>query len=121
MTLNKKLIIVFVILFVFFLLLAVAVYYVKPQESVVSISVDGDVVREADLSHNESFLIETEYGINSVLIEDGNIHIEDADCPDKLCVRHGTLNGKYDSIVCLPHKLVIEYKNSSGLDAVAGR
>lgn len=121
MTINKKLVIIFFVVFVFFVLLAFVVGGLKPNNNIALITVDGKAFREVDLLNEQDFIIKTEYGSNSISVKGGNIYVEDASCPDKLCVRHGKLYNRYDSIVCLPHRVVIEYKNSAGLDAVAGR
>ena len=47
--------------------------------------------------------------------------MEDADCPDRLCVKQGRIKKVGESIVCLPHKVVIEIvgeKEEAGVDAV---
>ncbi|WP_440248169.1 NusG domain II-containing protein [Catenibacterium faecis] len=31
-----------------------------------------------------------------------------ATCPDHLCIKQGTINKKGQSIICLPHKLIVE-------------
>ena len=40
-------------------------------------------------------------------IQDGQAFIEEADCPDKLCVKHKPISRNGESIICLPHKLAI--------------
>ena len=34
--------------------------------------------------------------------------MEDADCPDKVCVKTGKIKKPGQTIVCLPHRTVIE-------------
>ena len=38
----------------------------------------------------------------------------DADCPDKICVNHATISDVGESIVCLPHRVVVEIVSSDG-------
>ena len=118
---NKKLIAIFSGIFLFFCLLAIILCNTSYSGEIVQITVDGKIYRKADLSQDDRFLIETENGTNAVTVKDGKIYMESADCPDKLCVRHGPLKNKYDSIVCLPNRVVIEYIKDSDIDAVAGR
>ncbi len=121
MTTNKKLIIVFSAVFILFLTAAFILNSIRPAESAVIISVDGKQVKEVDLSKDDTFSLKTEFGTNEISVKGNTICIKDATCPDKLCVRHGKLRNKYDAIVCLPNKVVIEYKDKSEYDAVAGR
>lgn len=57
---------------------------------------------------------------NLILINGGMVRVTDADCPDKLCVRQRDISKNGESIICLPHKLVImiESREESDLDAV---
>ncbi|GFI04934.1 MAG: NusG domain II-containing protein [Lachnospiraceae bacterium] len=61
-----------------------------------------------------------EENYNLLLISGGQVSVSDADCPDGLCVRHRAIERNGESIICLPHKLVIqiESKEESDLDAV---
>lgn len=121
MTVNKKLVIIFASIFVVFVLAACIINSIQPKDNIVVVTVEGKQSYEIDLSKEQEFDIKTQYGVNNVSVKDGKIYIVDASCPDKLCVRHGELHNKYDAIVCLPNKVVIEYKNSTEIDAVAGR
>ncbi len=119
---NKKFIIIFACIFLVFTVGAFVVGSISPDEDIAQITVDGEIYREMDLSEDGMLVVKTKGGHNIVNVKNGEIFIVEATCPDKLCVRHGKLKGRYDSIVCLPHKIVIEYKTSSSdIDAVAGR
>lgn len=61
---------------------------------------------------------DTEY--NLLKISDGTVFVLEADCPDKLCVKQKAISQNGESIICLPHKLVIRIvsKEESELDAV---
>ncbi len=118
---NKRFIIIFVCVFFVFAALAVIIGGIQPEENIAIITVNGKFYKEVDISQEETFVIETKKGINTVEVKDNEIFITEASCPDRLCVRHGSLKNKYDAIVCLPNKVVIEYKTSADIDAVAGR
>lgn len=91
----------------------------KPGEMVV-VKVDGNVVKEISLNENTAFDIEGyQGGINRIVIEDGNVAMADADCPDKLCVHTGKIKKTGETIVCLPHRVVVEITgNGKEYDAV---
>lgn len=59
--------------------------------------------------------IEGENGLSNVIyITNESVSVESATCPDKLCVKSGTLRaGSLLPIVCLPNKLVIELHTQS--------
>ena len=57
---------------------------------------------------------------NRVVIEDGTVRVDSADCPDKVCVNTGRIRSDGEMIVCLPHKLIVRVIGASGgVDAVA--
>ena len=44
---------------------------------------------------------------NLLVIENGAARIVEANCPDQICVNHGAIRYEGESIVCLPHRLVV--------------
>lgn len=77
----------------------------SPGERVV-IYRDGKPVTELSLSEDCSYTLPG--GKNTVVIEDGRVRMEHADCPDGLCVRMGNIRNKGEKIVCLPNGVIIE-------------
>lgn len=62
----------------------------------------------------------TSYNILSVI--DGTVVMEAADCADQICVRHKPVSSSRESIICLPHRIVVEIigdeKSDDPLDGV---
>ncbi|MBR0164903.1 MAG: NusG domain II-containing protein [Lachnospiraceae bacterium] len=60
-------------------------------------------------------------GENILVIENGKAYVADADCPDGLCVRQGAIFRDGESIICLPHRIVItvEGGEDAPVDAIA--
>ncbi|MCH5304071.1 MAG: NusG domain II-containing protein [Ruminococcus sp.] len=84
----------------------------------VKISVGSKTYGTYSLSENNEIKVKTDSGFNTVIIESGSVFIKDADCRDKYCVNQGKI--KNGSIICLPHRLVVEIeKDDSSIDAVA--
>ncbi len=74
------------------------------------ITVGGEVVRRVPLDESggeESFVVVTPCGKNHVHVRNGRICVEEAECPEKICVRRGEISQVGESIACLPHKLLI--------------
>ncbi|MBE6748598.1 MAG: NusG domain II-containing protein [Ruminococcaceae bacterium] len=75
------------------------------------VKIDGAEAERYPLSVNTEAVIETgdnkEFK-NTLVIEDGKAFIRDANCPDKICEGHNKISYKGETIVCLPHKVVIE-------------
>lgn len=60
------------------------------------------------LNEDGQYEIKTENGFNQIIIEKGFVYIKDANCPDKLCVKQGKISKTGESIICLPHKIVVK-------------
>ena len=69
---------------------------------------EGKAIGDYPLGAKEQLIFTNNYGKKNVLtIQDGQAFIEEADCPDKLCVKHKPISRNGESIICLPHKLAI--------------
>lgn len=81
----------------------------REEGAQVVITWNGEVDGTYPLNENQTFVFEGESGgYNVVTIEDGFVFMEEANCPDQICVKHKPLNQTADPIVCLPNKLVVE-------------
>ena len=98
-------------------------HFFSERGEYVSVEINGSVTERLSLSENTEKTYVTEYGKNTLVIEDGKAFIEDADCPDKICKKHPKIYRNGESIICLPHKLVVTVtgEEEQEVDAVAGR
>lgn len=55
---------------------------------------------------------DAERGENRVVIHDGAVTVESANCGNQVCVQHDPIDAVGEQIVCLPHGVVIEIANS---------
>ena len=85
------------------------------------VTADGKELARYPLDADGEYIIETARGVNTIVIEDGCARVTDADCPDRICVRTGSVQWDGQTIVCLPHRLVvrIEGGEEAQVDAVA--
>lgn len=72
------------------------------------------------MQKTENQIVEVEYEgrVNRIEIQDHQIHMLEADCPDHTCVNMGWLDSA-TPIVCLPNHLVIQFSGKT--DEVDGR
>ena len=106
------------------LLLAAAVMYLalRPggQGAWAVVTVDGWEVGRYPLSEDVTVTIgEEDY--NVLQIADGQAAVIEANCGDHTCVRTGAVSREGETIVCLPHRLIVEIRggDSSDFDATA--
>ena len=83
------------------------------------VTVDGTEIARYPLNRDGTFVLNG--GSNTLLIENGEAWISEANCPDKLCMGFGKISKKGEIIVCLPNRLivVIEGGEAAEVDAVA--
>ena len=74
------------------------------------ITVNEQVVAELSLNSDIKKEVRTEYGVNTVEISNGECFVSFADCRDGVCINRGKISKIGESIVCLPHKLIVEIK-----------
>lgn len=58
-------------------------------------------------SGDTSITIDNELGKNIIEINNEQVKIIDADCHDKICVKAHDISKPGESLICLPHKLVV--------------
>lgn len=79
----------------------------QKEGRVVVIEQDGEEIFRLPLTREQTIRIPSESGYNSVQITPGGVWVAQADCPDQICVKQGKISASGESIVCLPHRLVI--------------
>ena len=87
--------------------LVAAFFLFSKKGSLVIVSVNGREVARYGLNEDVNTVIQGEGGSNRLIIRDGEAWIEEADCPDKLCVRQGHISRTNESLVCLPHRITV--------------
>ena len=73
----------------------------------VCVTVDGEEVMTLDLKKDTEQDIVTEKGTNHLVIQGGEVSINRADCENQICVHHISISKRGESIVCLPHGVVV--------------
>lgn len=75
----------------------------------VIVKVDKKEIARYDLNTDREVIIDgKDGGKNTLVIKDGKAYIKDATCPDKLCEHQGKIHMVGQSLVCLPHRVVVE-------------
>ena len=99
------------------LLLAAAACYAgyrmagREPAAIAEVSIDGHMTHEFPLNLHTNFVIEgADGGTNHLVIEDGKAYIDEASCPDKICISQGAVSESGQTIVCLPNRVVVTIK-----------
>ena len=80
----------------------------------VKVSVNNKEYGTYSLGKDQTITIGEDDWKNILVIKDGKASMTKADCPDKICVNHAAISKKGETIVCLPHKVVVEVIDENG-------
>ena len=89
----------------------------KGEGNTVTVTVDGQVygVYPLSVDRTEDILTAGEEH-NILVIRDGKAEMLSATCPDGICADHRPIHRNGESIVCLPHKVVVTVSVAEGDD-----
>lgn len=73
---------------------------------------DGKAVSRVPLDRYGSFAVP---GIEGMIfsVDENGICVKESDCPDKICVKTGSIDQKYASAVCLPNKVTVTVEGAA--------
>lgn len=103
-------------------LVLLAILLLRPKQSgLVGIYRDGKLIETVDLTKDRTIPLDGEAGGAVASVQNGEIYMEAAECPDQICVEHGPLRPGGTPIVCLPNRLSIQWiERDAAVDAVSG-
>jgi len=73
----------------------------------ITVAVDGEAFGTYSLFENRVIEVKNDFGYNRIIIDNGSAYMESADCPDKYCMTYHPISKTNESIICLPHRLVV--------------
>lgn len=88
-------------------LAGLCLWLIRGEGDTVTVTVDGDTYGVYSLAEEREVEITTPHGRNLLVIRDGRAQVTEADCPDGICANHRPIHRSGESIVCLPHKVVV--------------
>lgn len=80
---------------------------------------DGELIKTIDLSVDSDYVVDGANGDVLINVKGGKIKVSDENSPLHLCSKQGYVDSSYESIVCLPNKIVINISSDDeNYDAV---
>ncbi len=113
-------IILVAVLLVLVIIGGIYLFVFRSSGNFVRVTVDGKLYNEYLLSQN---IVEDIYTgnngehLNRLVIKDGKVFVETANCPDGICSKHRAVFRDGESIICLPHRVVITVLTDETTDA----
>ena len=122
---KRKADVVFILILVAVVALAgLGLHLFRHPGDAVEVAVDGKIVATYPLTEDRTEDIRTgadQQQLNRLVIEGGKARVETATCPDGICAGHRPIRRQGESIICLPHRVVVTVVSATddGPDIVA--
>ena len=96
-------------------LIGLAFLLFRGEGDLITVTVDGELTGTYSLSQDRTVEIltgEQNDQRNLLIIRDGEAYVSEASCPDGICAAHRPISRRGESIVCLPHRVVITVRTA---------
>jgi hypothetical protein len=94
--------------------------YASAHPGRLAVVTNGDgATYELSLDQDSTTVITSTLGTNTVVVEGGRVHVEEASCPGGDCVEHDPIAHVGETIICLPNHLVITINDAQAPAAPA--
>lgn len=114
---NRNDVLFIAVLLLIVVLAGAAFFFLRGEGDSVTVSVDGKHYGTYPLRTDLTLSIRTgadDTQENLLVIRDGHAYVESATCPDGICAAHKPISREGESIVCLPHRVVITVHTTDG-------
>lgn len=112
-----------IFLLAIFLVLGAVLLLTRENGATVVVRVAGEETAIFRLDETTTYVIDgANGGTNELVIENGEVWLKDASCPDQLCVHQGKIRYVGESIICLPNKISVTIEGEpeeDGVDVIA--
>lgn len=96
-------------------LLGLGFFLLRGEGDHVTVTVDGELIGTYALTEDRTVEIltgEHETQRNLLIIQNGKAYMAEATCPDGICAAHRPVSRRGESIVCLPHRVVVTVRTA---------
>ena len=96
---KKDFILIGVLLVIALIGLGVTQFLQHQTGASVTITIGGEIYGTYPLDQSRTIEINDAKGYNKVVIENGSVHMADADCPDQYCVQHAAIHASHVEVL----------------------
>lgn len=115
---NKNDIKLIIILLVISFISIIFIILNKKEAKYALVYYDSKIIKKIDLSINNTYNVKGYNGNVKIKVKNKKIKVIEEKSPYHLCSKKGYISKTYESIVCLPNKIVIEIDGSKEMDTV---
>lgn len=102
--------------------LCIWAFWPKKAGNTATVTVNGETVLAVSLLQEGEYPLEGYGGFSlTVMVEKGQVRVEESTCPDLICQNHVPISRAGEQIVCLPARIVVSVTGEEAeADAVVG-
>ena len=91
----------------------VGILFLRAPGATVTVTVNGEVYGQYPLSKDARVEIRHGEDYNLLEIREGKAYVSEANCPDGICAAHRPVFREGESVICLPHRVVIRVEGGA--------
>lgn len=102
------------------LLILGVMYFNKKEPKIANVYYENKIVLTVDLTFKDKqeFYVEGYNGNVHIISENGKIKVDTENSPLNLCSKQGYISSSYETIVCLPNKIIIKIEDALDIDTI---
>ena len=114
---KKDFLILMILVVIAFISFLIIRFYYGKDSGEVQVYVDNKLVASYDIRIDDTYIVNVSDEYNEIIVKDGQVCVSRSSCKNQVCVQHSLISMVGESIICLPHKLVIQiYKGDKTQD-----
>ena len=91
---------------------ALCLFLLRTEGNTVTVLLEGEVFGEYPLDVDQRIEVRVGDAFNVIVIENGEVRVSEASCPDGICSAHRPIHFNGQSIICLPNDVVVEIRTN---------
>ena len=105
-------------LLIILIILGIRFIFRNKNNKVAIVYYENKIVSKIDLAINNEYTVDGYNGIVYMEVKDNKIRVKEEVSPKHICSYQGFISETYETIVCLPNKIIIKIEANEELDAV---
>ena len=84
------------------------IFFTSKKGKYAEVRKDDKVIMKIPLDEDKEYIVEGKISEVKIVVKNGGVHVEESGCPDKVCIKMGTISKTNDRpIFCAPNEILI--------------
>lgn len=117
---NKSDLKLILVLLIIFIPITILIISNSSKGSSAEVYHNNKLIKAIDLNINKEYIVNGDNGNVKIIVKDNKIKVDSENSPNHLCSKQGYISSSFETIVCLPNKIVIKIIDDNKLDTKVG-